>query len=52
MSKPTELSLLALKRLARFVETHRRFVYKYSWQDADVIDVYSDTDWAGCLRIS
>jgi hypothetical protein len=25
-------------------------VYKYRWQEADVIDVYSDTDWAGCLR--
>ena len=25
-------------------------VYKYPWQTLDTIDVYSDTDWAGCIR--
>ena len=25
-------------------------MYKYCWQVADHIDVYSDTDWAGCIR--
>ena len=50
MSKPTELSLLAFKRLARFVEGHPRFVFKYKWQEAGLVDVYSDTDWAGRLR--
>ncbi len=50
MSKPTELSLQALKRLGRFVEGHRRLVYSYPWQKAEKVDIYSDTDWAGCPR--
>jgi hypothetical protein len=50
MSAPTEQSLGALKRLGRFLDGHRRLVYAYPWQRAAGIDVYSDTDWAGCLR--
>ena len=50
MSKPTELSLRALKRLGRFIEGHRRLVYSYPWQTAEKIDIYSDTDWAGCQK--
>ena len=50
MASPTECSLAALKRLGRFLEEHRRVVYKYPWQSATHVDVYADTDWAGCPR--
>ena len=50
MSNPTALSLLALKRLGRFIAGHRRLVFHYPWQVASRIDTYSDTDWAGCVK--
>ena len=50
MSSPTESGLTALKRLGRFLEGHKRLVYQYPWQDAHMVDVHSDTDWAGCPR--
>ncbi len=27
-------------------------VYMYPWQSADATEVYSDADWAGCVRTS
>ncbi len=50
MAAPTECSLAALKRLGRFVEEHRRVVFRFPWQAVSHVDVYSDTDWAGCPR--
>ena len=50
MSAPTELSLKAVKRLGRYLEGRPRLVYHYPWQEIDTIDVYSDTDWAGCPK--
>ena len=50
MSKPTDTSWKALKRLARFLNGRPRMVYDYPFQQADKIDVYTDTDWAGCAR--
>jgi hypothetical protein len=50
MSAPTDLSLVALKRLGRFLKDRPRLVYFYPWQDVDRVDTYSDTDWAGCLK--
>jgi hypothetical protein len=50
MAKPTELGLAALKRLGRFLVGKPRLVYRYKWQHADHIDIYSDTDWGGCKR--
>ena len=50
MSKPTENSWNALKRLCRYLAGLPRLVYTYGWQDVDAIDVYTDTDWAGCPR--
>ena len=50
MSKPGTLAQLALKRLGRYTLKHKRLVYKFPWQTATHIDVYSDTDWAGCPR--
>ena len=50
MSAPTETSAAALKRLGRYLLSHKRLVYTYPWQRAEGIDVYSDTDWSGCAR--
>jgi len=50
MSSPTEGSMAALKRLGRYLVKARRVVYCYDWQTVSHIDVYSDTDGAGCPR--
>ena len=50
MSAPTDTAQAALKRLGRYLLGHKRVVYKYPFQRADCIDVYSDTDWSGCAR--
>ena len=50
MAAPTELGLGGLKRLGRFVAGHRRLVFLYPWQTASRTDIYSDTDWAGCVK--
>ena len=50
MAKPTTGGVLAVKRLVRFLEGHRRLVFRYPWQAAGRVDVYSDTDWAGCPK--
>ena len=50
MAAPTESGLLGLKRLGRYFRGHRRLVYEYPFQCADRVEVYSDTDWAGCLN--
>ncbi len=49
MATPTTASLSALKRLGRFLEGRRRLVYKFRWQTVSCVDVYTDTDWAGCV---
>ena len=50
MHAPTELSVAALKKLARFLIGRPRLVYHYPWQESCSVDVFSDTDWAGCVR--
>jgi hypothetical protein len=50
MSSPTDTSMVALKRMGRYLLGHKRLVYTYPWQTADGIEVYSDTDWSGCPR--
>ena len=50
MAKPTNVALSALKRLGRYLKEHPRLVFKFHRQEADVINVHSDTDWAGCPR--
>ncbi len=50
MSRPTEQALQGLKRLGRYLEGQPRVVYEYRWQTAEGLEVYSDTDWAGCAR--
>jgi hypothetical protein len=50
MSKPSNCSWAALKRLARFFTGLPRLVYRYAPQKVEAVDVYVDTDWAGCAR--
>ena len=50
MSSPTDTSVMALKRMGRYLLGHKRLVYMYLWQTAEGIEVYSDTDWSGCPR--
>ena len=51
MSAPPDLSFNALKRLCRYLIGRQRLVYKLPFQQATHVDVYSDTDWAGCVKI-
>ena len=50
MSRPTESSWAALKRLCRYLVGLPRLVWLYRWQEVSTMDVYTDTDWAGCPR--
>ena len=50
MSAPTSLSWKALKRLGRFLSGKPRLVYVFRKQTVDSIDIYVDTEWAGCAR--
>ena len=50
MSSPSAQAWKALKRLCRYLGGLPRMVYKYPQQTVSAIDVYTDTDWAGCPR--
>jgi hypothetical protein len=50
MARPTDLAMGALKRLARYLRTRPRVVCSFERQAAEGLEVYTDTDWAGCLR--
>ena len=51
MSKPTVGDKRKLKRIARYLVGRPRAVWKYPWQEeCGVIDVFSDSNWAGCSR--
>ena len=50
MAQPSEAGLAALKRLGRYLEGHKRMIIDFPYQAADKLDVYSDTDWSGCIR--
>ena len=50
MSTPTEQSWKALKRLGRYLCGAPCLVYTYRRQEISAIDVYVDTDWAGCVE--
>ena len=48
-SVPNKSSFQKLKRLARYLAGLPRLVYMHPWQQLpDVLDVYVDTDFAGC----
>ena len=50
MSKPSVRSWQALKRLCRYLAGKPRLIYCFPRQEVGSIDVYTDTDWAGCPR--
>ena len=50
MSAPTVAGVAALKRLGRYLVGHQRLVFSYPWQEASSFEIYSDTDWAGCIK--
>ncbi len=50
MSAPTEVSMKALKRLGRFVIGQPRVVIKMKFGDSEFVDVFVDSDWAGCTK--
>ena len=50
MAKPTDVTLAELKRLCRYLKASPRMVFAMGFQECQALDVYSDTDWAGCLR--
>jgi histone deacetylase 1/2 len=50
MSRPADVAMGALKRLARYLRARPRMVFDYEFQTAEGIDCYTDTDWAGCAR--
>ena len=50
MSAPTDASWMALKRLCRYLVGLPRMIFLYRWQDVDAVDIYTDTDWAGCPK--
>ena len=50
MSNPTAHAWKALKRVCRFFNSVPRLVYTFRQQTVSCIDVYTDTDWAGCPK--
>ena len=42
--------MVALRRLAQYLAGTPRIVQRLPWQEAADIDLYSDTDFAGCPR--
>ena len=50
MSSPCRSAWNALKRLCRYIAGLPRLVYRYERQDVRYIDIYTDTDWAGCAK--
>ena len=50
MSTPCNKDIRKLHRIARYLKKHPRLVFKFMHQRMpDRLDVYSDTNWAGCL---
>jgi hypothetical protein len=50
MSAPTTSAWTALKRLVRYLVGLPRLIFRFPRQSVDSLDVYTDTDWAGCPR--
>jgi hypothetical protein len=51
MKEPVKGDLRALRRIAQYLADSPRLVYQFAWQDAADLQVYTDTDFAGC-RVS
>jgi len=50
MSSPTTSAWSALKRLVRYLVGLPRLIFRFTTQAVESLDVYTDTDWAGCAR--
>lgn len=50
MAAPTEEAYKALNRIGRFIVGKPRLVIKFPFHNFEHIDVFCDSDWAGCLR--
>jgi len=48
MSSPTQGDWAKLKRLARYLKSNLRYVHQFRWQSTNKINVYTDSDYAGC----
>ena len=48
MAAPTDLHVVALKRMVRYLRSRPRLVFRFDYQSAANIDVYADTDWSLC----
>lgn len=51
MSKPATGSLRRLRRFGCYLKGAKRLVWNFKMQEqAGVVDVFTDSDWAGCRR--
>ena len=51
MKQPSNLDEMGLKRSARFLGVHPRFVWLFRWPKRVMrIETWCDTDHAGCIR--
>ena len=50
MSAPTQSDWEALRRVARYLARHPRLVYDFPWQAPAELDIFVDTDFAGCIQ--
>ncbi len=50
MSQPTVVSMRALKGVGRFIEGRPRLVLSMKFEEHGPVDVYVDSDYAGCPR--
>ncbi len=50
MAHPSAHAWKALKRVCRFLNSMPRLIYEFRQQEVSGIDVYTDTDWAGCPK--
>ena len=50
MSVPRRSDLKALQRLAKYILGSPRMVQRYRWQAPRDLEVFADTDFAGCVR--
>ena len=52
MAKPRQSGLGRMKRIARYLRKYPKLVWYFGrgGSDEDVIDVFSDSDWAACKR--
>ena len=51
MAQPTTRDADALKRLSRYLLGRPRLILHFEWQvKPALLEVFSDSDWAGCIR--